>query len=886
MRNPCIRLLKCFSNINKCVILCSNFKLKIVMKKAILSMLLLCCIIAVQAQVSKTIDVTTAGTLSSLLTAQEKSIITNLTVTGNVDARDVKCMRDEIINLAVLDINSVIIQAYTGVNGTYTGSVVYPQDEMPLSSFLQQPNAPKLSLISVTLPNSLKSIANYAFSSCCNLAPTIILPSLVSSIGNYAFYGCSGLKTIISMNFNPPYLQGEYVFNKSTLEKIFVPIEGIAVYKQDISWYNISKFYILALAVSTQPTTSISFTSSLLNANIESFSISPISVHGFCWNKTGSPTIADSLVNNGAKTTLGAYSNTISGLTPGTKYYVKAYATDGERTVYGNEVTFTTASLPSAAGVISGLTTVCQGQTSVTYTVPAIPSATSYVWTLSDGIKNTSSTNSITVKYERYFTSGTISVKGRNEWGDGTASSIDITANLLPANAGVITGNNVVCQGESDVTYTTPAIANATSYIWTLPNGVIGTSTTNSITVIFSNAAITGNITVKGHNDCGDGGVSLFYVTVNQQPVLNLTSKTGIPGESIQLNPSITYTGSGTLTYRWSPKDGLNDSTISNPTATLIKPMTYTLTVTSSNGCSATAQMTVGLTKMTAPAIGIVGISNNKNIVVWNKAVSTGIDAYNIYRETNVSNQFDKVGSVSYDSLSVFVDAQSSPEVQSNKYKISILDKNGVESDQSAAHKTIYLSIYKGNGSAWSLIWEAYEGFAVSTYNIYRGTSADNLALIGSTSGSRTQYNDVNAPAGNVFYQLEVINPNSVAPSKVSAVAENITSGNSAVGINYSASRSNIASNVYAGLGTSKADNLEVYPNPCKSQVFVNVRIDGNENYSIIVTNAVGQRVYFAKLLTDKLVLDVAKFGNQGLYFMQVVDGMGMTVGSKTLVVE
>jgi len=70
------------------------------------------------AQVSKTINVTTAGTLTNLLTSTEKASITNLTVTGNIDARDVKCRRDEVVNLTVLDISATLIVAYSGIDGT------------------------------------------------------------------------------------------------------------------------------------------------------------------------------------------------------------------------------------------------------------------------------------------------------------------------------------------------------------------------------------------------------------------------------------------------------------------------------------------------------------------------------------------------------------------------------------------------------------------------------------------------------------------------------------------------------------------------------------------------------------------------------------------------
>jgi hypothetical protein len=61
---------------------------------------------------------------------------------------------------------------------------------------------------------------------------------------------------------------------------------------------------------------------------------------GVCWNATGSPTTADDKTTDGSGA--GAYTSTITGLSPKTTYYVRAYATSAAGTVYGSEVTFTT----------------------------------------------------------------------------------------------------------------------------------------------------------------------------------------------------------------------------------------------------------------------------------------------------------------------------------------------------------------------------------------------------------------------------------------------------------------------------------------------------------------------------------------------------------------
>jgi len=174
--------------------------------------------------------------------------------------------------------------------------------------------------------------------------------------------------------------------------------------------------------------------------------------------------------------------------------------------------------LPLKAGTITGTKSVCQGDNSVTYTVPEITEATSYIWTLPAGATGTSTTNSITIDYGMSAVSGNITVKGHNINGDGTASTMVITVNALPASAGTITGTTTVCQGQNSVTYTVATIANATSYLWTLPAGATGTSTTKSITVDYGASAVSGSITVKGQSSCGDGTASELAITVNNKP--------------------------------------------------------------------------------------------------------------------------------------------------------------------------------------------------------------------------------------------------------------------------------------------------------------------------------------------------------------------------------
>jgi hypothetical protein len=63
-----------------------------------------------------------------------------------------------------------------------------------------------------------------------------------------------------------------------------------------------------------------------------------VTARGVCWGTSQNPTTGSSKTSDGTGT--GNFTSNIAGLTPGTTYYVRAYATNSEGTSYGNEVTF------------------------------------------------------------------------------------------------------------------------------------------------------------------------------------------------------------------------------------------------------------------------------------------------------------------------------------------------------------------------------------------------------------------------------------------------------------------------------------------------------------------------------------------------------------------
>ncbi|MBK7213571.1 MAG: T9SS type A sorting domain-containing protein [Bacteroidales bacterium] len=206
-----------------------------------------------------------------------------------------------------------------------------------------------------------------------------------------------------------------------------------------------------------------------------------------------------------------------SGTAQGSAYRIRVVSNTPAVTGTDNGSNLTVNALPAAAGSISGSSTVCQSQSSVSYSVGSIANASSYTWAYSGtGATITGSSNSVTISFAANATAGNLTVQGSNTCGTGTVSAnFPISVNNLPDAAGSISGSTLVSQGQNNVAYSVGTIANATSYVW----GYTGTGATitgsgNSVTISFSGSASSGNVTVMGNNSCGNGASSSFAVTV------------------------------------------------------------------------------------------------------------------------------------------------------------------------------------------------------------------------------------------------------------------------------------------------------------------------------------------------------------------------------------
>jgi hypothetical protein len=103
--------------------------------------------------------------------------------------------------------------------------------------------------------------------------------------------------------------------------------------------------------LTTTAISAINQTTATSGGNITADNGDPVTARGVCWGTVTNPTTANSKTTDGTGT--GIFISSITGLTAGTTYFVRAYATNSAGTGYGNEISFATTETPTLTYVIS-----------------------------------------------------------------------------------------------------------------------------------------------------------------------------------------------------------------------------------------------------------------------------------------------------------------------------------------------------------------------------------------------------------------------------------------------------------------------------------------------------------------------------------------------------
>ncbi len=132
--------------------------------------------------------------------------------------------------------------------------------------------------------------------------------------------------------------------------------------------------------VTTATPINITLTSATSGGNVISDGDALVTARGVCWDTLSNPTIADSHTSDGIGT--GTFTSSITGLTGGTMYYLRAYATNLVGTAYGNELNFIARPCGDSLMIIHDtIGNVAPVNKTVTYgTATNVPGETTKCW--------------------------------------------------------------------------------------------------------------------------------------------------------------------------------------------------------------------------------------------------------------------------------------------------------------------------------------------------------------------------------------------------------------------------------------------------------------------------------------------------------------------------
>jgi hypothetical protein len=158
---------------------------------------------------------------------------------------------------------------------------------------------------------------------------------------------------------------GSYVSNMTgliqTISTYYVRAYATSIY--GTFYGNEISFRNTALLISTAFPSNLGSTTVISGGIIATDGGLSVTQRGVCWSTSSGPTTAGSKLVD-SSTGIGSYGSSITGLTSGTTYYLRAYAITSSGTSYGEEVTFKTtslATLTTTAGAVVDMNSATSG---------------------------------------------------------------------------------------------------------------------------------------------------------------------------------------------------------------------------------------------------------------------------------------------------------------------------------------------------------------------------------------------------------------------------------------------------------------------------------------------------------------------------------------------
>ena len=351
-------------------------------------------------------------------------------------------------------------------------------------------------------------------------------------------------------------------------------------------------------------------------------------------------------------------------------------------------------------------------------------------------------------------------------------------------------------------------------------------------------------------DDCQSKADSVSF-RIHPLPEIDLGADiAGCPTEVV-LDPGADY-----ASYSWNNGLSINRTILTDTSGT------YFVKVVDANNCTASDTMHIQFSKpYPHQEICLVTVNSaGKNEIVWEKVFDVNTQIFRIYKENVVAGEYALTGTKTMGQFPVYVDTDADPTEQSYRYKISILDSCGNESELSPHHKTLHLTSSVGTHGEVNLVWENYEGIDFTTLNIYRGTSPDNLQFLTQISSNKVTFTDNDPPAGDVYYQIRGEVPSPCFPKLLKSTDDV-----------YSETSSNmLKEESTTGVQLYNGQTLHVYPNPFNGYTIIQFPNQNYGKYKLFIRDISGKTVKVIGAIHESEVKLFMGDKPSGIYFFEL----------------